>query len=477
MLKRIQRLHFVGIGGIGMSGIAELLLNLGYEVSGSDLQETPITCRLADLGGTIVVGHRSENISGAHVVVRSSAVPDTNPELIEAREQGIPVIPRAEMLAELMRMKHGVAIAGSHGKTTTTSMVASVLEAAGLDPTVVIGGRLEAWGSNARLGKGEFLVAEADESDGSFLRLTPTIAVVTNIDAEHLEAYHDFAHLRDAFVEFLNKVPFYGTGVVCLDDPTIQEIVPQISRRLLTYGLNPQADLRVGPIRISPDGTTFTASSDSMRLGEVRLPMLGRHNALNAMAAVAVGLDLQLDFETIAAALAGSSGADRRLQQLCRANDILVVDDYGHHPTEIRAVLTAVKEAWQRRTIVCFQPHRYSRSQQLREEFGRAFYEADKVIVLPIYAAGEEPIAGVSGENLAAAVREHGHKGVQYAPDFDAASDWVVATARPGDLLLTLGAGDVWKLGRQLADWLQGSEIELDSAAGVEASANIELDG
>ena len=454
MLKRIQHLHFVGIGGIGMSGIAELLINLGYKVSGSDLKRSPITDRLEELGGTVKSGHRDENLGDADVVIVSSAVSDDNQEVVAAQARGIPVIPRAEMLAELMRIKYGVAVAGSHGKTTTTSMVASVLETAGLDPTVVIGGRLEAWGTNARLGHGEFLVAEADESDGSFLRLCPTIAVVTNVDREHLDHYQDFNHLRRAFIEFLNMVPFYGTGVVCLDDPEVQELIPHITRRLITYGENPHADVRAESIRVSQDGTSFDCLIGSEVLGTIHLRLPGRHNALNALAAVAVGRDLEIAFDDVAHALASYTGTDRRFQHLTSEGDVLVVDDYGHHPTEVRAVLATAKEGFDRRVVVCFQPHRYSRSQLLREEFGRAFYQADEVMMLPIYAAGEEPIPGVSGEDLAIAVSEHGHKNVRYVADLEDAVGELIKSIRPGDLVITLGAGDVWKVGQALAEHL-----------------------
>ena len=471
MFRNIRHLHFVGIGGIGMSGIAELLINLGYTVSGSDLRASPITRRLEQLGGKVFVGHAGEQVGNAHVVIVSSAVGDDNPEVIEATRRGIPVIPRAEMLAELMRMKYGVAVAGSHGKTTTTSMVASVLEAAEVDPTVVIGGRLQAWGTNARLGYGEFLVAEADESDGSFLRLSPTIAVVTNIDAEHLDHYRDFEELRDAFLEFLNSVPFYGASIVCLDDAAIQETIPRVTRKLTTYGFSSQADIRATNVRVDPEGTSFDCHCGTEPLGRVCLKTHGRHNALNALAAIAVAAELDIDFETTAAALGEFAGADRRLQRIAEVEDVLIVDDYGHHPTEIRAVLATVKEAWNRRTLVCFQPHRYSRSQMLREEFGRAFYQADSLLVLPIYAAGEEPIAGVTGEWLTAAIAKHGHKRVGFVEGLDAAVEELAATAESGDLVLTLGAGDVWKVARDLGARLAGTAGATDASAKTVASA------
>jgi UDP-N-acetylmuramate--alanine ligase len=467
MLKRVRRLHFVGIGGIGMSGIAELLLNLDYEVSGSDIKASPITERLEALGGTVWIGHAAENVATADVVITSSAVDTTNPEVVAAHRAGIAVIPRAEMLAELMRMRHGILIAGSHGKTTTTSMMATVFEAAGLDPTVVIGGKLEAWGTNARLGQGEFMVAEADESDGSFLRLSPTIAVVTNIDLEHLDHYRDFDELRDAFVEFLNKVPFYGTGVVCLDDPEIQEIMPRVTRRLVTYGENPQADVRATDIRVDGKSTTVTCMARDEELGEFRLSVLGRHNALNALACVAVGLDLDLPFATIADALGSYSGTARRFQRIHDEAGVLVVDDYGHHPTEIRAVLGAAGEAFpDNRRIVVFQPHRYSRSQLLRDDFGRAFYDADEVHVLPIYAASEAPIPGVTGEDLAEAVREHGHKNVHYADDREALLEHLKDIVTDGDLVMTLGAGDVWQISHDLGAWLKRAPSDGGTAPG-----------
>ncbi len=452
MLNRIRHLHFVGIGGIGMSGIAELLLNLGYEVSGSDLQASPITERLENLGGRIFIGHRAEQVTDAHVVITSSAVSDNNPEVTEARDKGIPVIPRVEMLAELMRsMKYGVAVAGSHGKTTTTSMLAGVFEAAELDPTVVIGGRLQAWGTNARLGKGDFLIAEADESDGSFLKLSPTLAVVTNIDAEHLDYYESFEALRTSFLEFLNSIPFYGTSVVCIDDPVIQEIVPSVTRNLTTYGFSSGADVRASDISVDPEGTSFTCHAGGKPLGEVRLRIAGRHNALNALASIAVALAVEIDFRVIADALAEFSGTDRRFQHIASISDVLIIDDYGHHPTEIRAVLETAKEAFDRRTIVCFQPHRYSRSQLLHEEFSRSFDQADTLLVLPIYAASERPILGVTASAMAAAIREGGHKDVRTPESLEEAIEILAGVVESGDLVLTLGAGDVWKVGPALA--------------------------
>jgi UDP-N-acetylmuramate--alanine ligase len=461
VLDRIRHLHFVGIGGIGMSGIAELLLNLGYTVSGSDLKASQITQRLADLGGEVFIGHSAEQVGGAHVVITSSAVSEDNPEVLEARRRGIPVIPRVEMLAELMRMKYGVAVAGSHGKTTTTSMLACVFEAAELDPTVVIGGRLQAWGTNARLGQGKFLIAEADESDGSFLKLSPTLAVVTNIDAEHLDHYKSFAELRESFVDFLNSVPFYGTSVVCLDDGIVQEILPEVTRDLKTYGFTSQADVRASDVSIYPEGTSFACHAGGELLGQVRLQIAGRHNALNALAAIAIGLEVEIDFRVITQALAEFAGTDRRFQHIASINDILIVDDYGHHPTEIQAVLATAKEAWQRRTVVCFQPHRYTRSQLLHEEFARSFYQADTVLVLPIYAASEKPIPGVTATAMAEAIKEHGHKDVRTVASLEEATQMLAREARAGDLILTLGAGDVCNVGPALAELLRSDPDDL----------------
>ncbi|HET9481453.1 MAG TPA: UDP-N-acetylmuramate--L-alanine ligase [Candidatus Polarisedimenticolia bacterium] len=446
LFRKAQHIHFVGIGGSGMSGIAEVLLNLSFTVSGSDLARTPVTERLASLGATIHLDHAQENIKGAHVVVISSAVGPENPEVMEARRSKVPVIPRAEMLGELMRMKYGVAIAGSHGKTSTTAMVAQVLSGAGLDPTIVIGGRLNILDSSAKLGKGDLMVAEADESDGSFLRLAPTIAVVTNIDTEHLNHYGTMDALVDAFAGFLNKVPFYGLGIVCLDDPQIQRIMPRLTRTLLTYGLASQADLVGTNLELKEFTSRFEVTFRGRWLGDVRLSVPGRHSIYNALAAIGVGLEFDLKFPDIAEHLAEFSGADRRFQLRGSAGDILVIDDYGHHPTEIRATLSAARDGWSRRRVVVFQPHRYSRVQGLMEEFSRSFYQADVLIVTEIYKAGETPIPGVNGEALVAAIKEHGHKDVSHAPDLDAASRLLLEKVRPGDMVITLGAGDVWKV-------------------------------
>jgi UDP-N-acetylmuramate--alanine ligase len=451
VLRKIQHVHFVGIGGSGMSGIAEVLLTLGYSVSGSDLKPTPVTERLASLGARVFAGHAAENAAGAHVVVTSTAVRKANPEVAEARRRGVPVIPRAEMLAELMRLKYGVAVAGSHGKTTTTSMVALVLARGGLDPTVVVGGRLEVLGSGARLGKGEFLVAEADESDRSFLKLNPTLAVVTNIDREHLDAYRDLADVQDAFVGFVNKVPFYGGAVLCLDDPPVQDVLPRVERRVVTYGLSHQAGVSARDLDLGPAGSRYTATFEGRALGKVTLAVPGAHNVTNSLAAVAVGLDLDVPFEAVAAGLASFTGVDRRFQVRGEAGGVLVIDDYGHHPTEIRTTLeTLRRRAGERRTVVLFQPHRYTRTQALWDEFGRAFHQADRLLLTDIYPASEEEIPGVTAEALARAIAERGHRQVEWAGDLKAATERLVAEAREGDVVLTLGAGSVWTAGEEL---------------------------
>jgi len=449
LFRKAQHIHFVGIGGSGMCGIAEVLLNLSFTVSGSDLAETQVTRRLAELGVRVAHGHSAANIAGADVVVISSAVGPDNPEVIEARQHKIPVIPRAEMLGELMRMKYGVAIAGSHGKTSTTSMVAQVLSGTGLDPTIVIGGRLNILGSSAKLGRGDLMVAEADESDGSFLRLTPTIAVVTNIDAEHLNHYGGMGELVDAFTGFLNKVPFYGMGIVCLDDPQIQAIMPRLTRPLMTYGLASQADLVGTNLSLKEFTSRFEVIFRGRWLGDVTLTVPGRHSVYNALAAIGVGLEFDLKFEDIAGHLAEFSGADRRFQLRGEAGGVMVIDDYGHHPTEIRATLSAARDGWDRRRVVVFQPHRFTRVESLMEEFSRSFYQADVLIVTEIYRAGETPIPGVTGAALAEAIKEHGHRDTTYAPDLDTALRLVRERIEKGDMLITLGAGDVWKVAEE----------------------------
>ncbi len=450
MYGKIKKIHFVGIGGIGMSGIAEVLLNLDYQVSGSDLAKSETTERLESLGATVALGHSEENLQDVDVVVTSTAVRSDNPEVVTAHKLMIPVIPRAEMLAELMRMKYGIAIAGTHGKTTTTSMVATMLSHGGIDPTAVIGGRLDSLGSNAKLGQGKFLVAEADESDGSFMKLSPTIAVVTNIDADHLDYYSDLNEIRDTFVEFINKVPFYGVTVLCLDDENIQACMPQVKKRVVTYGMTSQADFMAADIVHDGEMTSFNVHYSGENLGQIKLHMPGRHNVLNALAAVAVGMELELPFSVIAEGLNGFSGVQRRFQVKFNRNDVMVVDDYGHHPVEIKATLSAARSGWDKRVIAVFQPHRYSRTQALFEDFLTAFYQADKLVVMDVYAASEEPIPGVEAKDLSAGITEHGHKDVSYIADKNAVVQHLLETVQPGDMVITLGAGNVWQVGEEL---------------------------
>ncbi|HEY6969943.1 MAG TPA: UDP-N-acetylmuramate--L-alanine ligase [Candidatus Angelobacter sp.] len=460
MFAKIQRIHFVGIGGIGMSGIAEVLLTLGYKVSGSDLKSSSVTHRLAHLGAIIFEGHRSENITGAEVVVTSSAIARDNPEVAAAHAQHVPVIPRAEMLAELMRLKYGIAIAGMHGKTTTTSMVAAVLAGAGLDPTVVVGGRVDAMGSNARLGKSQYLVAEADESDRSFLKLSPILAVVTNIDREHMDCYRDMADVEQAFVDFVDRVPFYGMVVLCNDDERLRLLLPRLARRATTYGLREDSDFRILHSEIECGSANrhyshFAVEYRGKSLGDFHLQVPGNHNVVNATASIAVGVGLDIDCERIREALEGFRGVDRRFQLKGTANGITVIDDYGHHPTEIRATLAAARQCGFERIHVVFQPHRYTRTRDLLEEFGTAFADADTVFVLDIYAASEQPIPGVSGEKVATAIQELGSKNARYLASFDEAARELAAIAKSGDMILTLGAGNVSQLGPEILAELQ----------------------
>jgi UDP-N-acetylmuramate--alanine ligase len=461
MFATSQHAHFIGIGGIGMSGIAEILLNLGVKVSGSDLRRSAVTDRLAQLGATVYEGHNAANLVGATVVVTSSAVNTSNPEVIEAHARKIPVIQRAEMLAELMRLKYGIAIAGMHGKTTTTSMVAAVLSAGGLDPTVVVGGRVDALGSNARLGTTQYLVAEADESDRSFLKLSPILAVVTNLDREHMDCYHDMADVERAFLDFMDRVPFYGAVTACIDNALLKAILPRARRRIFSYGESPDADFRLELLasgrdlsQIAVQGTGFSrfqVHTAAGPLGPFDLHVPGRHNVLNATAAVAVAHQLGIGSGKIAEGLNRFRGVDRRFQQRGQARGVTAVDDYGHHPTEIRATLAAARACTRGKIHVVFQPHRYSRTADLLEQFGSAFQDADTVIVLPIYAASEEPIPGVTAERLAARIEaDKGRPSVHFAPDFAAAVAAVAAPAREGDLILTLGAGSVSQLAPQI---------------------------
>jgi UDP-N-acetylmuramate--alanine ligase len=466
--EKQPRIHFVGIGGIGMSGIAELLLNLGYPVSGSDLKESESLDRLASLGARVSIGHRAENVASADVVVVSSAVRRDNVEIAAARAAKVPVIPRAEMLAELMRLKSGIAVAGSHGKTTTTSLIAHVLASAGLDPTLVVGGRVGtfgavgsngALGANAKLGKGDWMVVEADESDGTFLRFSQTIAVVSNIDAEHLDHYGDLSRLRAAFVEFINRVPFYGLAVVCLDHPVVRDLLPEIEKRAVTYGFSDQADYRATDLKL--DG--FTSSFEAVvpgpggpeRLGRFELPMVGSHNVQNALAALAVADELSIPRDTVRKAFATFRGVDRRFSVRGDAAGVLVVDDYGHHPAEIRATLAGARAAFKRRLVVVFQPHRYTRTRDLFEDFTEAFSDADLVIVTDIYAASEDPLPGVSGASLVEGIRRQGHPEVLFASGRGQAIELLMGRLRPGDLALTLGAGDITKLAPELVRALE----------------------
>jgi len=458
MFRRIQHVHFVGIGGIGMSGIAEVLVNLGFRVSGSDLKASSVTDRLQRMGVEIFEGHASENVGQPHVVVRSTAVRDDNPEVVEANHRSIPVIPRAEMLAELMRLKpHTVAVAGSHGKTTTTSMVATVLGHAGLDPTMVVGGVVGAFGSNAHLGTSDLMVVEADESDRSFLMLTPTIAVVTNIDREHMDYYHDMDDVRGCFAKFVNSVPFYGSSVLCLDDPNVQAIIPLLERRRMTYGLSAQADVSAHGIRYDSDfGSTFTVWRGTDVVGDVNLRVPGMHNVYNSLAAIAVGFELEVSFEKIAEGLNSFTGAGRRFQAKGEVNGVLVVDDYGHHPTEVRATLAAAKlGSGGRRIVVLFQPHRYTRTHDLMQEFARSFNNADVLFITDIYAASEDPIEGVTSEALTNAIKRFGHKEVNYIGGLENAATLLRDYVQPGDLVLTLGAGTVNRVSDQLVGLLQ----------------------
>ncbi len=455
MFAKTLRIHFVGIGGIGMSGIAEVLLNLGYKISGSDLKITAVTKRLAELGTTIFEGHQAENVSGADVVVTSSAIARDNPEVIEAARLHIPVIRRAEMLAELMRLKYGIAIAGMHGKTTTTSMVATVLAAGGLDPTVVVGGRVDAMGSNARLGKSQYLVAEADESDRSFLKLSPILSVVTNIDREHMDCYRDMQDVENTFIEFMNRVPFYGKVVACADDAALRTLLPRVKRRVATYGAREESDFCVQTLDIDRSAvrdnaralSRFRVQYRKQDLGEFQLHVPGQHNVLNATAAVAVGIGLEVSPGHIREALRSFRGVDRRFQQKGIVRGVTVVDDYGHHPTEIRATLAAAKQAGFERVHVIFQPHRYTRTQLLMDEFASAFSDATSVAVLDIYPASEAPIPGITAEVLAERIREQGKRDAQYAASFPNAVDAAVDAARDGDMIITLGAGSVSQLG------------------------------
>ena len=449
---KVRHIHLVGIGGIGMSGIAELLINLGYRVSGSDIRKTEVTEHLSDLGGRVSIGHRPQNVEGADVVVFSSAVKDDNQEIVEARERSTPVITRAEMLAELMRLRYSIAVAGSHGKTTTTSMIASILTNGGLDPTVIIGGRLNQWGgSNARLGNSDFLVAEADESDGSFLALLPSMAVVTNIDYEHINFYRSMDNLRRTFVDFINKVPFYGRAILCLDDKEVQGLIPSLKKSYLTYGLNPQSDIRATEISKEGLNTSFVVTFKNKSVGQITICMPGDHNVLNALAAVGVGLELDIDFERMKEGLKDLGGLKRRFEIKDERGGIIFLDDYGHHPTEIVATISATKECWpDRRLVVVFQPHRYTRTRDLYDQFVVSFNQADFLVITPVYGAGEEPIPGVDSNSLYQGIKEHGHRAVTFCPSREDSITFLLDEVGPGDVVLTLGAGDIHLVGAEL---------------------------
>src|SRR5579864_1257024 len=481
MFAKIQRIHFVGIGGIGMSGIAEIMLNLGYKVSGSDLKRSSVTDHLKALGATIFEGHSEQNVAGADVVVTSSAISPTNPEVLEAHKLHVPVIQRAEMLAELMRLKYGIAIAGMHGKTTTTSMVAALLAAGGLDPTVVVGGRVDTMGSNARLGRSQYLVAEADESDRSFLKLSPILAVVTNIDREHMDCYRNMQDVKRTFLDFMDRVPFYGMIVACNDDPILRRLMPKIRRRMLSYGTRKGSDFQITlkhsrPCRGGPPGAPTPENNRSTRplniftvkfrdkdLGEFQLHVPGVHNVLNATAAIAVGIGLDISIEKIREALESFRGVDRRFQLRGKAAGVAVIDDYGHHPTEIRATLAAARQCGYRKIHVIFQPHRYTRTRDLMDEFATAFPDADTLTVLDIYPASEHPIEGITGEALARRITEKATPPAFYASSFDEAATAVCAQAHTGDMILTLGAGSVSQLAPMVLEKLHSTTVAAGS--------------
>ena len=460
MFAKIQRVHFVGIGGIGMSGIAEVLLNLGYKVSGSDLRQSAVTARLVSLGASIAEEHRAENVADAEVVIISSAVARDNAEVVAAHERHIPVIQRAEMLAELMRLKYGIAVAGMHGKTTTTSMIAAVLAAGELDPTVVVGGRVDAMGSNARLGKSHYLVAEADESDRSFLKLSPILAVVTNIDREHMDCYRDLRDVEETFLRFMDSVPFYGMVVACNDNDELRRLLSGVRRRTVTYGTREDSDFHISDVQcgVQKGGRALSRFRVTYRgedLGEFELRVPGAHNVDNATAAIAVGVGVEVPVEAIRRGLAQFNGVDRRFQVIGSADGVTVIDDYGHHPTEIRATLAAARQCGFEKVHVIFQPHRYSRTQLLMDDFATAFRDADSLLVLDIYAASEQPIAGITAEALANRITEAGGQEALYVPSFAQAAELVAKAARAGDMVLTLGAGSIWQLGPQVLEQLE----------------------
>jgi UDP-N-acetylmuramate--alanine ligase len=459
MFSSIKKLHFVGIGGIGMSGIAEILIDEGFSITGSDRSASDNTERLEALGAKISVGHAAENLDpDVDVLVYSSAVAPDNPEVMEARRRKIPVIRRAEMLAEVMRLKYGIGIAGTHGKTTTTSMVSLILMEGGIDPTVIVGGRLHGLaGSNARLGKGEFIVVEADEFDRSFLSITPTIAVLTTLETDHLDCYRDLEDIKSAFIQFAQKVPFYGFVVLCLDEPALQDIMPKIKKKIITYGLNGQADLQAVDIVHKKNVSRFTVVKEGHDLGEIELQIPGKHNVQNALAAIAVGLELKVPFEKVKAGIEKFTGVFRRWEVKAELDGITVIDDYAHHPTEIRATLAGAKSGWRRRVIAVFQPHLYSRTRDFYDDFGRAFFNADVLVVTDVYPAREEPIQGVTGELIASAAKQYGHKQVHYVPEKKKLPDFLRGIVRKGDIVITMGAGDIWKYGEEFIKTLKAT--------------------
>jgi len=460
MQRKVKGIHFVGIGGIGMSGIAEVLVNLGYHISGSDVQNSETTARLQKLGAQVVIGHTAENIGNADVVVTSTAVKANNPEVIEAHRKNIPVIPRAEMLAELLKMKFSVAVSGSHGKTTTTSMISTILARGGLDPTMVIGGKLASIGSNARLGDGEIIVAEADESDGSFLKLSPTIAVITNIDREHLDFYAGITEIKEAFLKLANIVPFYGCTVICSDNIHAREIIPLIKRRMITYGIESPADYSAREIKFLKRKTTYNLAYKGTNLSKIELTVPGMFNVYNSLAAIAVARELNLDFTTIKKGLQSFSGVQRRLEIKGRVDDITVVDDYGHHPTEIKETLAAMRQVWKNRLIVVFQPHRFTRTKALFDEFTKAFRNVDILIINDIYPASEEPIAGINSAALCEAIRQTGQTHVKYIAQAEGTVKYLLKTVKSKDTVLTLGAGSIYKIGDNFLKQLKAGKIK-----------------
>jgi UDP-N-acetylmuramate--alanine ligase len=460
MFSSIKKLHFVGIGGIGMSGIAEILIDQGFNITGSDKVSSENTERLQSLGTTVYIGHDAKNVGqDVDVLVYSSAVVPDNPEILEAKRRKIPVIRRAEMLAEIMRLKYGIGIAGTHGKTTTTSIVSLVLMEGGIDPTVIVGGRLRGLaGSNARLGKGEFIVVEADEFDRSFLSITPTIAVLTTLETDHLDTYRDLDDIKGAFVQFASKVPFYGSVVLCLDEPALQDIMPKIKKKIITYGLNGQADLQAVEIVHKQNRSKFLVVAGNRELGEIEIQIPGNHNVQNALAAIAVGRELNVPFEKIKAGVEKFTGVFRRWEVKAEVNGVTVVDDYAHHPTEIKATLSGAKAGWRRRGVCVFQPHLYSRTRDFYEEFGRAFFNADILVVTDVYPAREEPIQGVTGELIANAAKSFGHKNVCYIPDKKAVPEFLMKSKKPDDIVITMGAGDIWRFGEEFLKLLKGEK-------------------